>query len=146
MADPFDLSRFVDAQESTYDRAVVELRRGRKTGHWIWYIFPQIAGLGFSATSRRYAITGREEARAVLDHPILGPRLRECVGIVTSLEGRTAEQIFGYPDVLKFRSCLTLFAESAKAEPVFTEALAKYYAGEGDPLTLGALAKTVDDV
>lgn len=139
MEDPFDLNRFVAAQERVYHDVLDELGRGRKTGHWIWYIFPQIKGLGRSATSRRFSISSIDEAKAYLEHPILGPRLRECTQLVIDGEGRTAEQIFGYPDYLKFRSCMTLYGHADPDDPVFIDALAKYFAGEPDPLTIEAL-------
>ena len=137
--DPFNLDRFVQAQERSYDQALAELRRGRKTGHWIWFIFPQIAGLGLSQTSRFYAISSLEEARAYLDDPVLGHRLRECVAAVNSVAGHSARDIFGSPDDLKFRSSMTLFAAADPAEPLFAAALAKYYDGERDSLTLEKL-------
>ncbi len=139
MEDPFDLNRFVEAQERRYQNVVHELQRGRKTGHWIWYIFPQVEGLGFSATSRRYSISSMEEARAYLDHPVLGPRLLECAQLVMDVEGRSAEQIFGHPDCLKFRSCMTLFAHADPDARIFRDALEKYYDGAADPLTIERL-------
>ncbi len=140
MADPFLLQRFVDAQERVYRSVLEELRLGRKTGHWIWFIFPQIRGLGASATSQRFAISSLEEARAYTEHRVLGPRLIECVTLVLAVRESSAEEIFGYPDYLKFRSCLTLFAQLDGADPVFQQALDRFYAGEADPLTLSALA------
>lgn len=137
--DPYKLGRFIDAQESSYAQALTELRRGRKTGHWIWFIFPQIEGLGASPTSRFYAIASLDEARAYLAHPLLGSRLRECVAAVNGIAGSSAHAIFGSPDDLKFRSSLTLFAAADPNEPLFEAALAKYYAGERDPLTLRKL-------
>jgi uncharacterized protein (DUF1810 family) len=125
--DPFDLQRFADAQDSVYDRVLAELHRGRKTTHWMWYVFPQLKGLGQSPMSERYGIASEEEARAYLRHPVLGPRLRECVGIVNGVQGHSAHDIFGYPDDLKFHSCLTLFAAAAPEEPVFSAALRKYF-------------------
>ena len=139
--DPYDLQRFVDAQNPVYDRVRVELRNGRKQTHWMWFIFPQIAGLGHSAMAQRYAISSAAEARAYLDHPILGPRLRECTDLVTRIEGRTAREILGPPDDMKFRSCLTLFAHAAPAEPVFRDALEKYFEGKFDPLTVEKLTR-----
>ena len=138
-ADPFELKRFLDAQDQSYDQALEELRRGRKTGHWIWYIFPQISGLGFSKTSQHYAIRSIEEARAYLNHPILGERLVECTEAVLAIDGSSAEQIFGHPDDLKFRSCLTLFAAASKLTDIFRRALDKYYGGKFDSLTVRAL-------
>jgi uncharacterized protein (DUF1810 family) len=134
--DPHDLQRFVDAQAPVYDRVIAELMRGRKASHWMWFVFPQIAGLGTSPMARRYAIGSLDEARAYLAHPVLGPRLRQCTELVNRVEGRAIGAILGYPDDLKFRSSMTLFARAAPDEPVFTEALAKYFAGEADPLTL----------
>jgi uncharacterized protein (DUF1810 family) len=135
--DPYDLQRFVAAQDAggTYDRAVAELRGGRKASHWMWFIFPQIAGLGYSPASRAYAITSLEEARAYLAHPVLGPRLTECAGILTLLPDRTAEQVFGEVDALKLRSCVTLFIHAAPGEPVFRQVLDQYYDGIPDPAT-----------
>lgn len=138
-ADPFALSRFVDAQAGAYDAALSELRRGRKTSHWIWFVFPQIAGLGFSPTSQFFAIGSLEEARAYLDHPVLGPRLRACAAAVLDHRGRTAREVFGTPDDLKFRSSMTLFAQAAPDEPLFRQALEAFFAGEPDPLTLERL-------
>lgn len=137
----FDLERFVRAQDQggTYQRAAAELRAGRKTGHWMWFIFPQIAGLGFSEMSRRYAISGLPEARAYLGHPVLGPRLTECARIVAGTEGGTAEDIFGGIDAVKLRSSMTLFAAAAPDEPVFGEVLAKYFGAAPDEATLARL-------
>jgi uncharacterized protein (DUF1810 family) len=133
------LQRFVDAQNSVYERVCSELRKGRKQSHWIWFIFPQITGLGSSATAARFAISSREEAVAYLEHPILGPRLRECTRLVNRVEGRSASEVFGYPDDLKFRSSMTLFAHATADNRVFLEALQKYFGGEFDPLTLERL-------
>jgi uncharacterized protein (DUF1810 family) len=137
MDDPYDLQRFVAAQDAggTYDRATAELRGGRKTSHWMWFIFPQIAGLGYSPTARTYAITSLAEARAYLAHPVLGPRLLECAEILTRLPGRTAEQIFGEVDALKLRSCVTLFIHAAPAQPVFREILDQYFDAVPDSAT-----------
>jgi uncharacterized protein (DUF1810 family) len=140
LPDPYDLQRFVAAQEGSYKQALAELRAGRKRSHWIWYILPQIQGLGTSAMSRRYAIGSLAEARAYLEHPILGARLRECVAAVNAHDGLSAVEIFGSVDAAKFRSCCTLFAEVAGTEMVFAEALNKYFAGEPDPATLAILA------
>ena len=137
--DPFDLGRFIKAQDGAYHQALVELGRGRKTGHWMWFIFPQIAGLGLSPTSQFYAIASLEEAQAYLRHPLLGRRLLECTAAVNRIEGSSAHTIFGSPDGLKFRSSMTLFAEADPTEPLFREALGKYYAGERDRLTLEKL-------
>lgn len=134
-----DLSRFIEAQTSTYDTALAELRRGQKTSHWMWFVFPQIAGLGHSPTARFYAIASLDEARAYLAHPVLGPRLVEAVEAILALPGRDAEAVFGAPDDLKLRSSLTLFREAAPDEPVFQQALDKYFAGAADPLTLERL-------
>ena len=136
---PFNLSRFLDAQAQIYPQALAELTAGRKRSHWIWFIFPQIAGLGFSEMSERYAIGSLAEARAYLDHPILGARLRECAEAVLAIEGRTATQILGSPDDLKLRSCATLFAAVAPAGSVFERLLAKFYDGEKDERTLRLL-------
>ncbi len=135
--DPYDLRRFVAAQDAgrTYDRAAAELRAGRKAGHWMWFVFPQIAGLGYSPASRLYAISSLEEARAYLAHPVLGARLAECAAILTGLRGRTAEQVFGEVDALKLRSCVTLFARAAPGEPVFRQVLEQYFDGGPDPET-----------
>jgi uncharacterized protein (DUF1810 family) len=136
-ADPFDLQRFVRAQDEggTYARAVAELRRGSKASHWMWFVFPQIAGLGQSAISRRYAISSLAEARAYADHPVLGPRLAECAGVVAALAGRTADEIFGGIDALKLRSSMTLFLHAAPAEPVFGQVLDRYFGAVPDPAT-----------
>jgi len=140
--DRFDLQRFLDAQEGTYGRALAEIRRGRKQSHWMWYIFPQIEGLGRSSTTQYYAIKSREEARQYLAHPVLGARLRECVRALLALEGRSASQIFGYPDTLKLRSSLTLFAQVDKeGDAIFEAALEKYYQGEPDERTLEILRR-----
>jgi uncharacterized protein (DUF1810 family) len=137
MDDRYDLERFVAAQDAggTYEHAVAELRRGRKTSHWMWFVFPQIAGLGLSPVSRRFAIASLEEARAYLAHPVLGPRLFECAGILAQTPGRTAEQIFGGIDALKLRSSMTLFLRAAPGEPVFAQVLDQYFGGIPDPAT-----------
>ena len=140
MNDPHDLNRFVEAQAAVYQRALAELRNGHKRSHWMWFIFPQIEGLGFSAISQRYAIKSREEARAYLEHEILGPRLTACVEVLLNLEGLSADEIFGYPDEMKLRSCATLFAEVAHAGSVFHRLLEKYFDGEPDPKTLQLLS------
>ena len=134
-ADLFDLQRFVDAQAETYERARAELAAGRKRGHWIWFIFPQIYGLGYSDMSRRYAISGLDEAKAYLGHPVLGVRIRECVALVNAVENRSANAIFGDPDDLKFHSSVTLFVE-AGGGTVFLDALNRYFAGKSDQATL----------
>jgi uncharacterized protein (DUF1810 family) len=139
VSDAFNLPRFVKAQEAHYDSALRELKAGRKRSHWIWYVFPQIAGLGTSATSRRYAISSCDEARAYAEHPILGPRLRECTQLVLDIEGRGADEIFPYPDDLKFRSCMTLFECCADDPVLFRAALDKYFGSEPDRRTLDIL-------
>jgi uncharacterized protein (DUF1810 family) len=135
--DPYDLQRFVAAQDAagTYDRAVAELRGGRKTSHWMWFVFPQIAGLGFSPTSRTYAITSLAEAQAYLAHPVLGPRLTESAAILADLEGRSAEHIFGDLDAQKLRSSMTLFMHAAPGELVFRQVIDQYFGGIPDPAT-----------
>jgi len=135
----YDLQRFVEAQAPVYDQVTAELRSGRKRTHWIWFVFPQIEGLGKSATAQQFAIASLEEARAYVRHPVLGPRLRECTQWVNEIEGRSVEQIFGHPDNLKFRSSMTLFAHATDDNAVFQRALAKYFSGEFDPLTLERL-------
>lgn len=135
-----DLSRFVEAQAVTYGAALAELRRGRKESHWMWFVFPQIQGLGSSSTARFYAIADLAEARAYLAHPVLGARLREVVATINALPGGDAYAVFGSPDDLKLRSCLTLFQAVAPEEPAFSQALAKYFGGAPDPRTLERLA------
>jgi uncharacterized protein (DUF1810 family) len=137
--DPYDLVRFLQAQEGDYDRALAEINGGRKRSHWMWYIFPQIDGLAFSSTSKFYAIKNRDEARAYLEHPILGPRLLECAEAVVRLEGKSAREVFGSPDDLKLRSCATLFACVSPPGSVFERLLAKYYEGQRDEKTLQLL-------
>ncbi|MGB8276513.1 MAG: DUF1810 domain-containing protein [Methylovirgula sp.] len=137
--DPFDLQRFVDAQAPIFAQVCAELREGRKRTHWMWFVFPQIAGLGVSEMARRFAISSRAEAAAYLEHPILGPRLKECTSLVNRVEGRTAREIFGSPDDMKFHSSMTLFATVAPDNDVFKEALRKYFGGVGDRLTLERL-------
>ncbi|GIW78420.1 MAG: calpastatin [Gemmatales bacterium] len=139
--DPYGLNRFIEAQQGVYEQALAEIRQGRKRSHWMWFVFPQIDGLGFSATTKRYSIKSREEARAYLDHPVLGARLRECCEALLALEGRTAHEIFGYPDDLKLQSCATLFAQVAGKGSVFEQILEKYYGGQPDEKTLRLLAK-----
>lgn len=138
---PSPLSRFVEAQTATYDGALAELRRGHKTGHWMWFVFPQIAGLALSPTARFYAIADLDEARAYLAHPVLGPRLVEAVEAINALPGRDAHAVFGTPDDVKLCSCLTLFHVADPDEPAFRRALDKYFGGRADPLTLDKLAK-----
>ena len=139
MDDPYNLRRFVDAQQAVYETVCRELRQGRKESHWMWFIFPQIKGLGQSEMARKFAISSRDEAKAYLAHPVLGPRLRECTRIVADLEGKSVEDIFGYPDDMKFRSSMTLFAQTAKDNEIFRRCLEKYFQGEPDRLTLAAL-------
>ncbi len=136
----YDLERFVEEQEHVYDGVMRELRRGSKTGHWIWFIFPQVAGLGSSPMSQRFAIASLDEARAYLAHPVLGFRLRECAGIVLATPARTAEQIFGPLDAMKVRSCMTLFHRAAPGEPVFAKVLDRLYGGVPDQATDALLA------
>jgi len=137
--DPHDLQRFVDAQNPVYEEVLVELRNGRKESHWMWFIFPQLRGLGSSPMAIQFGISSRQEAEAYLKHPVLGPRLRECSRLVNLVEGRSINQIFGYPDDLKFRSCMTLFASVASDNQIFKDALQKYFGGELDSLTLKRL-------
>lgn len=139
MTDPFDLNRFVQAQNPVFGAVQAELSRGRKQTHWMWFVFPQVAGLGFSAMSQRYAIGSRAEAEAYLAHPVLGPRLIECTRLVLAVDGRTINAILGAPDDSKFRSSMTLFG-AVSDEAVFDDALAKYFAGERDGATLEILA------
>ncbi|MBU2677762.1 MAG: DUF1810 domain-containing protein [Gammaproteobacteria bacterium] len=139
MNDPYNLSRFVEAQNGGYVGVVKELKQGCKTGHWMWYIFPQIKGLGYSEVSRRYSISSLDEAGAYTEHPLLGPRLIECIESVMAVEGKSAEEIFGYPDYLKFRSCLTLFAAASQTNTIYQEALDKFFDQAPDPLTMRAL-------
>ena len=133
------LERFVEAQEGVFDAALSELSAGRKRSHWMWFVLPQIAGLGHSALARRYAVADLDEATAYAAHPVLGPRLRACVRAVLAHEGRTAREIFGAPDDLKFRSCLTLFTRAAPDEPLFARALDAFYGGAPDEETLRRL-------
>jgi uncharacterized protein (DUF1810 family) len=139
MHDPYNLQRFVDDQDGVYDEICAELRKGDKRGHWMWFVFPQIKGLGHSATADRFAISSREEAVAYLEHPLLGTRLRECSRLVNLVEGRPIDRILGYPDDLKFRSSMTLFANVTADNQVFLDALEKYFGGEFDGLTLERL-------
>ena len=138
MGDPLD--RFLDGQDDVYERVLLELRRGRKTGHWMWFIFPQVAGLGSSEMSRHYAISSLDEARAYLAHPVLGGRLRDCAELVLAIEGRTAEQVFGGIDALKLRSSMTLFHRAAPDEAVFSRVLERYFGGVVDQATDRLLA------
>jgi len=140
MPDIYNLQRFLSAQERVYDTVLAELRAGRKSSHWIWFIFPQIAGLGHSAMAQQFAIASLDEANAYLEHPVLGQRLRECTQLVLDVNGRSAEEIFGSPDYLKFRSCMTLFMTAATDNTIFNAALDKYFDGQPDQLTLDILA------
>jgi uncharacterized protein (DUF1810 family) len=139
MTDPFDLNRFVLAQQDHYERALGEIRSGRKLTHWMWFIFPQIEGLGSSPIAQRYAIRGVPEAQAYSEHPLLGSRLLESAEAVVSVEGRSAAALFGSPDDLKLRSCATLFAHVSPQGSVFERLLSKYYRGSPDPLTLALI-------
>ncbi len=134
-SDILDLDRFVDAQESDYEQALGEIRSGRKRSHWMWYVFPQLEGLGMSSMSRLYSIKSAEEAKAYLRHPILGPRLKECVEAVLGVEGKSAFEIFGSPDDMKLRSCATLFASVSEHGSIFDRLLNKYFAGKRDEKT-----------
>lgn len=138
--DPFDLERFVDAQAPVYRDVVAELRGGRKRSHWMWFVFPQLRGLGGSPTAAHFGIASLDEARAYLRHELLGPRLRECARLVNEVEGRSASEIFGSPDDLKLRSSMTLFARATDDNEEFLALLDKYYGGLQDPLTLDRLA------
>jgi uncharacterized protein (DUF1810 family) len=137
--DPYELNRFLEAQDDDYEQALREIRNGRKLTHWMWYIFPQIDGLAFSSTSRRFSIKSIEEAKAYLDHPVLGPRLLECAEAAVRVEGRSATDVFGSPDDLKLRSCATLFASVSPRGSVFERLLERFYQGEGDAKTLRSL-------
>ena len=139
MKDVYNLQRFVEAQAGVLEGACAELRRGRKTGHWMWFIFPQLKGLGFSSMAEYYGITSLAEAKSYLEHPLLGERLIECSRIVTLIEGRSSREIFGSPDDLKFKSSMTLFAHAATANSIFIEAIDKYCGGKFDSLTLDLL-------
>lgn len=140
MTDRFDLQRFVDAQAPVYPRVLAELRQGQKQSHWMWFIFPQLVGLGHSSMARRFAIASRKEAVAYLDHGILGPRLRECTALVDAVDGRTIREIMGSPDDLKFRSSMTLFG-AVSSYPEFAAAIEKFYGGTPDRKTLELLAR-----
>ena len=137
--DPFELSRFLNAQKGVYERALAELKEGQKRTHWIWYIFPQIDGLGYSPTARRYSIKSLEEARQYLNHPVLGKRLLECTEAVVALGGGLVSEIFGYPDDMKFKSSMTLFEKIAGPGSLFSSALDRYCNGERDAATLRLL-------
>ena len=139
MKDEFNLQRFVVAQDPVYTAVLDELRAGEKRSHWMWFIFPQIKGIGHSVMAQQYAITSREEAKAYLEHPLLGSRLRECTGLVMNVNGRSAEQIFAYPDNVKFRSSMTLFMEVSTGNNIFQDALLMYFEGTPDHSTLAIL-------
>lgn len=134
--DPYNLQRFVEAQEDVYADVLEELRQGRKRTHWMWFIFPQIAGLGHSAMAQKYAIGSLDEARAYLSHPVLGARLRECCQLTLNIKGRSLEEIFGYPDHLKFHSSVTLFAQAAGENDVFDACLSEFFGATADSSTL----------
>ncbi|MGC1388470.1 MAG: DUF1810 domain-containing protein [Steroidobacteraceae bacterium] len=138
-ADPYHLQRFLDAQCGVYDRVERELRSGRKESHWMWFIFPQIKGLGHSAMAQKYALSSLAESKAYLDHPVLGQRLRECTQLVTNLNGPSIEGIFGYPDYLKFQSSMTLFAHATADNKIFEDALQKYFRTHYDRQTIERL-------
>lgn len=140
MTAPHDLHRFLDTQESTYAEALAELKAGKKRTHWMWFVFPQVAGLGNSPMAVRYAINSKEEAQAYLDHSVLGSRLRECATALLGVQGKTANEIMGFPDDLKLKSSMTLFAALSNADPVFRQVLERYYHGARDEKTLQILA------
>jgi uncharacterized protein (DUF1810 family) len=139
MNDQYQLQRFVDAQRPVFQDVCKELREGNKRNHWMWFIFPQIKGLGRSDLALKFAISSLEEAQAYLKHPILGPRLRQCSRLVAEVDGRPIEEIFGYPDTMKFRSSMTLFAQATPDNEIFNDCLRKYFGGEPDPATLAQL-------
>jgi uncharacterized protein (DUF1810 family) len=139
MNDRYDLQRFIDAQNPIFEQVCAELRAGQKQGHWMWFIFPQIRGLGHSQMAIKFALSSLDEAEAYLQHQVLGPRLRECTRLVVVVEERSINQIFGYPDDLKFRSSMTLFASSTSENQIFKDALQKYFSGELDRLTIERL-------
>jgi uncharacterized protein (DUF1810 family) len=143
-SDPFELSRFIKAQDKIYDRVLAELKGGRKRSHWMWFVFPQFEGLGYSSTTRYYSIKSKEEARQYLDHPVLGKRLRECAESILALEGLSASGIFGYPDDMKLKSSMTLFASVAEPQSVFVRVLEKYFQGARDERTLALLGRLKD--
>ena len=138
--DPYDLQRFVDAQQRIYDTAIGELTEGRKRSHWMWFVFPQLRGLGSSPTAVRFGISSADEARAYLSHDLLGSRLRECARLVAAIDGRSAGEVFGSPDDLKLRSSMTLFARATNDNADFVSVLEKFYDGEEDPATVALLA------
>ncbi len=139
MDDPHDLQRFVDAQDSVYERVLAELAAGQKTTHWMWFVFPQLKGLGRTATAQHFGLASLEEASAFARHPVLGPRLQECTARMLAIKGRSALQVLGPPDDLKFCSSMTLFEKAWPAEPAFAQALVQYFDGERDPRTLSLL-------
>ena len=143
-SDPFELSRFIEAQDKIYDRVLAELKSGRKRSHWMWFVFPQIEGLGFSSTTQYYSIKSPEEARQYLEHPVLGKRLRECCESILALEGLSVSGIFGYPDDLKLKSSMTLFASVAQGQSVFIRVLDRYFQGARDERTLALLDRLKD--
>ncbi len=140
MDDPHALQRFVDAQQGVYPQALAELRAGAKASHWMWFVFPQLRGLGASAMAQHYGLAGLAEAQAYWQHPLLGPRLAQCTQAMLALDGRSARQVLGTPDDLKFRSCMTLFMQAVPDAPMFRQALERYFDGQPDPLTLARLA------
>jgi uncharacterized protein (DUF1810 family) len=139
MEHSYEWDRFLQAQDPVYPQVLDELRQGLKRSHWMWFVFPQLRGLGASAMAQRFGISSLDEARAYLRHPVLGPRLREATRLVNAVEGRSIQDIFGYPDDLKFRSCVSLFASATPDNAVFTEALDKYFGGQADPQTVQRL-------
>jgi uncharacterized protein (DUF1810 family) len=143
--DEYNLQRFVDAQAPTYETVLAELRAGRKRSHWIWFVFPQLRGLGRSPTAERFGVSSLAEARAYLGHEVLGPRLRECTRLVNAIDRSSVEQIFGWPDNLKVRSSMTLFARATDDNAEFVELLGKFYGGEQDPATVALLAERPND-
>jgi len=141
MDDPHNLQRFVEAQQPVFTGVLAELKHGSKRGHWMWFIFPQLKGLGMTAQSNFFGIASLQEAAAYLQHSVLGPRLKQCTQLVNAVEGRSAEDIFGHIDAMKFRSSMTLFAQATPDNEIFTDALEKYFAGEFDPLTIEYLRR-----
>ena len=141
LSDPFDLNRFVEAQKGVYETALSELVAGQKRSHWMWFIFPQVAGLGSSTMARKYAIRSREEAKAYLQHPVLGPRLNECTSALLRVENRSAEEIMGYPDFLKLKSSMTLFAEVSEPPSLFSDVLKNFFADQPDARTIALLRR-----
>ena len=141
MTDPYNLQRFIEAQESVIDQACAELAAGRKRSHWMWYVFPQIAGLGHSGIAQKFAISSLAEAKAYLAHPILGERIRKCADLVNRTNGPSIGEVFPFPDNLKFASSMTLFAQAVAENEVFMEAIKKYFGGKFDPLTMTRLSQ-----